>query len=121
MRICLTAQGRDLSSQIDPNFGRARYFLFVDSEGTILEAVENQPGAHGAGVQSAQVIARHGATVVISGSVGPNAHRGLQAAGVETYTGASGTAQEALDAYRTGRLTLAGGPTGERHRGGGRR
>ncbi len=118
MRICLTAQGRDLSAQVDPNFGRARYYLFVDENGSLQEAVENTPAAHGAGVQAAQLMAQHGVTAVISGSVGPNAHGGLQAAGVAVYTGASGTVQQALDAYHQGLLARAEGPTGDRHRGG---
>lgn len=118
MRICLTAQGCDLSAQVDPNFGRARYFLFVDENGSLLEAVENTPAAHGAGVQAAQLMAQHGVTTVISGSVGPNAHSGLQAAGVDVYSGATGSVEQALEAYRQGSLMKAIGPTGGRHRGG---
>lgn len=116
MRICLTAQGCELTAQVDPNFGRARYFIFVDEAGQLQESVENDPGAHGAGVQAAQVMSQHGATVVISGSVGPNAHSGLQAAGIDVYTGATGTVEQALQAYRQGRLMKAIGPTGGRHR-----
>jgi predicted Fe-Mo cluster-binding NifX family protein len=120
VRICLTSQGRDLSAQMDPNFGRARYFVFLDEDGTVQETVENAPGAHGAGVQAAQIVSEHKATVVISGSVGPNAHSGLQAAGITVYTGATGTVQQALEAYRQGKLSHAAGPTGGRHGGGGR-
>jgi len=116
--ICLTTQGHDLESQMDPSFGRTRYFLFIDENENVLEAVENQPAAHGAGVQAAQTVSEHGANVLITASVGPNAYGGLQAAGVKIYTGATGTARDALAAYRAGTLTEAVSPTSRGHRGG---
>lgn len=117
MTICITARGEDLDAEVDPSFGRARYFLFFDEETKQLRAVENVPGAHGAGVQAAQTVAENGAKVLITGSVGPNAHQGLAAAGTEIYTGAAGTARQALDDYHAGKLTRATGPSGESHRG----
>jgi len=30
MKICVTSQGQDLSSEIDPRFGRARCFIIYD-------------------------------------------------------------------------------------------
>ncbi len=116
--ICLTVQGRDLRATMDPNFGRARFFLFVEEDDRLVEAVENVPAAHGAGVQAAQTVSSKGATAVITGSVGPNAYSGLHAAGIEIYIGASGTAQEALAAYRAGTLQRTMAPTGGAHRGG---
>jgi predicted Fe-Mo cluster-binding NifX family protein len=107
-----------MDAPVDPSFGRARYFLFVETETMAVEAVENVPGAHGAGVHAAQTVANKGATAVITGSVGPNAHQGLTAAGIEIYVGASGTARDAIAAYQDGGLQRAGGPTGGRHGGG---
>jgi len=121
MKVCVTAQGEGLAAEVDPTFGRAAYFVFVDTETGTLESVANVPGAHGAGVQAAQTVAEKGATVVITGSVGPNAYQGLAAAGIEMYTGATGTVKEALDAFSTGKLTRSGGATGARHGGGGGR
>jgi len=116
--ICLTTQGRDLESLMDQSFGRTRYFLFIDEEENVLEAVENHPAAHGAGVQAAQTVSEHGAKVLITASVGPNAYGGLQAAGVAIYTGATGTVKDALAAYRAGTLTQTTAPTSGGHRGG---
>jgi predicted Fe-Mo cluster-binding NifX family protein len=116
--VCLTAQGRELASAMDPSFGRARFFLFVDENEHVIEAVENEPAAHGAGVQAAQIVSQHGAKVVVTGSIGPNAYGGLSAAGIETYIGATGTAREALASYREGQLTQAMSPTRGGHGGG---
>jgi predicted Fe-Mo cluster-binding NifX family protein len=120
VKLCITARGQTLDAAIDQSFGRAPYFLFVDSETEAIETVENKPGAHGAGVQAAELVAGKKASVVITGNMGPNAYRGLSAAGIEVYTGAQGKVRDAFEDYRAGRLTCAEGPTGGRH-GGGRR
>jgi predicted Fe-Mo cluster-binding NifX family protein len=46
--------------------------------------------------------------VVITGNVGPNAYRVLEAAGVKVFTGACGKADEVLAEYKSGKLTAAG-------------
>jgi len=120
MKVCVTAAGTEWSAATQPNFGRAQYFLFIETESEAINAVTNQPGAHGAGVQAAQTMSEQGAKAVITGSVGPNAYQGLAAAGIDVFVGASGTVREAYDAYRAGTLKQANAPTGRSH-GGGRR
>jgi predicted Fe-Mo cluster-binding NifX family protein len=120
MKICITSDGQGLDASVNPSFGRAPYFLFVDPETEATEAVENHPGAHGAGVQAAQLVAGKEASVVITGNIGPNAYQGLSAAAIKVYTGAKGSVKDALEDYHAGRLTHAEGPTGGGHRGGGR-
>lgn len=120
MKVCITARGEGLAAEVDPTFGRAAYFVFIDTDTQQVESVANVPGAHGAGVQAAQTVAEKGATVVITGSVGPNAYQGLDAAGIEMYTGATGTVEEALKAFQSGKLARSGAATGARHGGGGR-
>lgn len=115
MKVCITAAGPTLTDAVDPSFGRAAYFLFYDLDNGDLCAVPNEPGAHGAGVQSAQTVVENGAKAVITGSVGPNAYQGLSAGGVEIYTGAAGTVQDAISAYKSGQLTRVDTPRGRGH------
>jgi predicted Fe-Mo cluster-binding NifX family protein len=103
-----------------PSFGRASVFVFVDAQTGAMEAVRNEPGAHGAGVQAAQTVADQGAKIVVTGSVGPNAFRGLSAAGIRVFTGASGSVKEAFDAYKRGDLSEAKAPNAEPHQRSGR-
>ena len=42
MKICVTSQGPDLSSAVDPRFGRARYFIIYDEETESFEAIDNE-------------------------------------------------------------------------------
>jgi predicted Fe-Mo cluster-binding NifX family protein len=119
--ICITADGKTLESQVNPSFGRAPYFLFLVPGMPEVEAVENTPGAHGAGVQAAQTVANKGASDVITGNVGPNAYQALSAAGIQVHVGATGTVKKAVEDFCAGLLTRTESPTSRRHGGGGRR
>jgi len=96
--ICVSAKGVGLDSELDPHFGRAPYFLFFDPSTGELEAVENaQAGAaHGAGIQAAQFVVGKQAAAVLTGQVGPNAARVLEAAGVRVIGADGCTVREAL-------------------------
>lgn len=115
MKVAISVQGSDMSAAVDPRFGRARGFLIVDSETGEFEYVDNPniDAAGGAGIQTSQMVADRGVEAVITGNVGPNAYRVLETAGVRIFTGASGTAEEALAAYNSGSLTSAGSATVE--------
>ena len=58
MKICVTADGNTLESNIDPRFGRCAYFLIVDLETMEFEAIDNGQvqTAGGAGVKSGQLV-----------------------------------------------------------------
>ncbi len=43
MTICITARGEGLDAEVDPHFGRAAYFLFIDPETLEVEVVRNLP------------------------------------------------------------------------------
>jgi predicted Fe-Mo cluster-binding NifX family protein len=118
MKIAVTAQGRELSSPVDPRFGRARFFVVVDSETDELTATDNArnlDAAQGAGIQAGKNVVDLGVTVVITGNVGPKAFVTLQAGGVDVYTGATGTVAEAMEQFRKGELRHAEGASVEAH------
>lgn len=107
MKICLTSQGPELSSQVDPRFGRARYFIIYDEESEEHEVVDNEQNvnaAGGAGIQSATAVAEKGCQWVVSGHMGPKALSVLKEAGIRIATGASGTVSEALQQFQNGDL-----------------
>ena len=68
-----------------------------------LEVIENPniEATHGAGTQTAQLIAGKNVKAVLTGNCGPNAERVLQAAGIKVITGVSGTAGAALSKYKS--------------------
>ena len=117
MKVVVTAEGPDLDSRIDPRFGRCAFFVFVETDDLSCTGIENPSIAlgHGAGIQSSQFVAEKGAEAVITGNVGPNAYRTLEAAGLQVLTGASGTVRQAVEAFKSGALAAAQGATVEGH------
>ena len=110
MKIVFTSSGDNLNSALDTRFGRAPKFLVYDLDSESFEVVDNQQGlnaAQGAGIQSAETVARLGAKALVTGHCGPNAFRVLQAAGIRIYNTGARTVAEALVHYRAGKLTEA--------------
>ena len=83
----------------------------------VVDNKQNVQAAAGAGVQAAQLVAKHGATVVLTGDCGPKAFRTLKAADIEVFVGTSGTVKEAAAAYKSGGLTPAEDANVEAHSG----
>jgi predicted Fe-Mo cluster-binding NifX family protein len=116
MKICITSTGNDLSSKIDPRFGRCHNFLFVDINTLETEAVQNPAATAGggAGTKAAQLVADKSVEAVLTGNVGPNAYTALEAAGIKIYAGVHGICQ---DAFKQGYFVPVSGPTTESHTG----
>jgi len=113
MKVVVTSIGESLDSQVDPRFGRASTFLLIDTETGDTQRIDNSGGAsaaQGAGIQAAEAVSRSGAKRLITGHCGPKAFRALQAAGIEVYTGASGTIAEAIEQLESGDLDLLTAP-----------
>lgn len=122
MKIAVTARNPGLDSEVDPRFGRAEYFLLIDSQTTEWQAVKNDAlnATGGAGIAAAQTVIEAGAKAVMTGDCGPNAFRTLQAGGVQVYTGVSGTIRQVLEQFKTGTLQTVDQPSVDSHSGMGR-
>jgi predicted Fe-Mo cluster-binding NifX family protein len=110
VRVAVTAQGETLESPVDQRFGRAKYFIVVDTEGGEFEVVSNEQSLNapqGAGIQAGRIVAERKAEVLLTGHCGPNAFRTLAAAGVKVVVGAQGTVNQALARFKNGELKPA--------------
>jgi len=118
MKVAITSQGPDLASPVDPRFGRAKYFVVADTQTGEFAAhdnAQNVTAIQGAGIQAGRNVVELGAEAIVTGHIGPNAFRTLQAAGLKVYVGAQGTVGEALEALKAGRLQSVGKPDVEAH------
>ena len=107
MKIAIPAAGNDVNANLDPRFGRARYFLVADTETGAVEAhdnTQNLDAAQGAGIQAAQNVVNLGVAAVISGNVGPKAYRVLNAAGIKIYLCERTTVADAVQRFKAGEL-----------------
>jgi len=107
MKICFPSVGEELSSALDPRFGRCAYFLIVDPEKKEkIEAVQNQgvQANRGADISAAQLVVDRKVDAVIIGSIGPKAYYLLSEAGIKCYRSDAPTVEEALEIYNKGEL-----------------
>ncbi len=118
MKIAFSTSGNTLDSPLDTRFGRAPRFLVFDLDTETFQLVDNQQSldsAQGAGIQSAETVARQGVKALVSGHCGPKAFRVLQAAGIKIFTSNAATVADALAQYRAGTLMEAGSADVEGH------
>mgnify|MGYP003990469223 CR=1 FL=1 len=118
MKIAISSQGKDMGSPCDMRFGRAKYFIVIDSDTGDFSAHDNSQNLNapqGAGIQAAKNVNDFGADVVVSGNVGPKAFTTLKAAGISIYTGAAGTVQETFESFNSGKLKKTEMATVEGH------
>lgn len=107
MKIAITAQGDKNTDPIDLRFGRAKYLIVVDtetSEHAVHDNTVNLNAAQGAGIQTGRNVAELDVEAVITGNVGPNAFKTLNAAGIKIFLAQQQTVQEALEAFKAGTL-----------------
>jgi predicted Fe-Mo cluster-binding NifX family protein len=107
MKVAVTSQGRELSSPVDPRFGRAKYFLVVDTESDGFKAIDNAQNLkapQGAGIQAGKRVVDLNVDAVITGHVGPKAFATLLAGGVMVYLCAQGVVGKAVEQFKAGKL-----------------
>ncbi|MDR9500164.1 MAG: NifB/NifX family molybdenum-iron cluster-binding protein [Desulfurivibrionaceae bacterium] len=106
MKLCVTSAGKDFEARIDPAFGRAPYFIIMETATSATEVVANRGATQGrgAGIAAAQILADKGVEGVLTGQVGPNTFQAFAAAGIKMYVGASAqdTVKEALAKFKAG-------------------
>ncbi len=113
-KIAISSEGPNLDSAVDPRFGRAGGFVVVDLPNMDVSYIDNgasQTMSMGAGIETAEKMARLGVQVVLSGYVGPKAFTALQAAGIKICQDVDGgSVREAVDRFCKGTLPFADAP-----------
>ncbi len=107
MKVAITSQGPDMAGQVDPRFGRAKYFIVLDTETgdrTAHDNTQNLNAAQGAGIQAAQNVIELDVEAVVTGNVGPKAFSALEAGGIKVHIGASGSLENAVGQFKAGQL-----------------
>ena len=107
MKIAISSSGQTLDSQVDQRFGRAEYFIVVETESLEFEVLENDNSSNsgGAGIGTSKLLADANAEAVLTGNCGPNAQKTLNSAGIKLFTGVSGTVSDAIESYKAGKLS----------------
>lgn len=104
--IAVPSGGQTPDSPADVRFGRAMYFVLVDSDTMAYRSIEN-PGVSapgGAGIAAAQALADQHVDIVIAHQCGMNAVRVFQCAGIALFQAEPGEVGELVEKYKQGSL-----------------
>lgn len=101
MKIAISSTGRDLESNVSLVFGRADYFIIIDTESkVVVDIIDNfyaKGCGKGAGVAAATLVAQSGVSMVFSGKIGPTAGMVLKESLISATPGVSGRVCEVLN------------------------
>lgn len=119
MKVIVTSVGPDIESPVSGVFGRAPYFLEVDTDDLSCSPLRNPAveQSSGAGIEAAQFVLKQGPEALISSNVGPNAFQVLTAGSVPCYEAGSGTVRESVEAFSRGELGALGSANAASHSG----
>lgn len=119
MKVIVSSKGKQIDSDISPVFGRAPWFIMVDSEDMSHESFENPAAGQsgGAGIQAAQFVLEKNPEAVLSSNIGPNAFEVLKAGSLACYTAKGVTVRNAVDAFLSDELISLGSATVNEHAG----
>ena len=94
-KYAVAADGRDLSTSISHEVGRAPYFIILSETGELVEVIQNPylELKYGLGPIVADMLAEKEVTVLIGGFAGPNMHSKLKSSGIRFTHGKGGVKQ----------------------------
>lgn len=107
MKIIISATAKDWNALLDEKFGRAKGFIFYDEDTKDFiwhSNEENINAAHGAGIQTAQFVINTGASVIITGHVGPKAFDVLNRTNIKIYNSGVDVIKKIYENYKNGKL-----------------
>ena len=106
MKIVVTSKGENLSSEMDQRFGRAPYFIIVDTDTSETKAIDNKAvsASGGAGITAGQTMIDNSIEAIITGNVGPNAMNVLTTGKIAIYKGLKDTVEKNVEAFKEGKL-----------------
>ena len=105
MKIAITATEETLDAEMDPRFGRAKFFAIYETDDGSVEFVDNEQSLNspsGAGIQAGSNVVKSGAKVLITGNCGPKAFQVLNGADIKIVIGAKGTIREVAEKFKKG-------------------
>jgi predicted Fe-Mo cluster-binding NifX family protein len=102
MKIAISAEGPDLTTQVGHRFGSSPYLIIIDTQTMAFEAVPNPAvgSQGGAGIMAVVLAISKEVDAVLTGYCSPTATRYLSENGIEVLTGISATAADAVELYQ---------------------
>ncbi|MDO4589116.1 MAG: NifB/NifX family molybdenum-iron cluster-binding protein [Fusobacterium sp.] len=107
MKIAIGLEENNYNSQVDRRFGRASFFILIDSITNNYEIIENEAKdeATGAGLKVVKNLVNLGVKEIIAGEIGPKAAILIEEFNIPVYKlGELKKVNEVMENYREKRL-----------------
>lgn len=107
MKIAIGLEENSYESQVDRRFGRANFFILIDTENNNYEIIENEAKdeATGAGLKVVKNLMSLGVDEIIAGEIGPKAAVLIEEFDIPTYKlGELKSVDEVLKNYKENKL-----------------
>ncbi|WBW96926.1 NifB/NifX family molybdenum-iron cluster-binding protein [Oceanirhabdus sp. W0125-5] len=102
MKIAISSMGNSREEIMDMRFGRCGYFIIHDTDTGESYSINNNglDASGGAGITAAQQVINEKVESIITGNLGPNAFKIINAAGIKAYKGCKNSkVEEMVKAY----------------------
>jgi len=109
MKICIPTMGeKGLNETVGEHFGRVPTYTVVDLETNEVKVISNTSHHAGGAGYPPEIMASEGVDVMVCQGLGRRAISMFEEIGIQVYIGASGTVQDAIDAFKQHKLQQAG-------------
>jgi predicted Fe-Mo cluster-binding NifX family protein len=107
MKVAISSQDKRRDSPVELWFGRAAYYLIVDTDNMIFDAIENENAGDPpdiAEVHAARLVIDAGAKAVLTGNCSYEVRRMFADAGVRLFQSVPGTVQQTVEQFQAGKI-----------------
>jgi len=119
MKVLVTSMEGSVDSDVSTVFGRAPWFVVVDTADMSASSFENpaRDQSSGAGIMAAQFVIKQEPDAVLSSSIGPKAYQVLEAGSIKCYSIEEGSVLSAVESLVAGTLDPMKGANAAEHSG----
>ncbi|MGB9680147.1 MAG: NifB/NifX family molybdenum-iron cluster-binding protein, partial [Thermoanaerobacteraceae bacterium] len=98
--------GKTINAKVDSRFGRAPFFVILDTQTLGYKFIENVAAqqSSGAGTKAAEMLINEGIEALISSNLGPNAMSVIKAAKIPVYKSVDGDIKTNLELFQNNKL-----------------
>jgi predicted Fe-Mo cluster-binding NifX family protein len=108
MKVCIpTMENGGLNYMVAQHFGRAPTYTVVDVKTNVVKIIPNSGEHMGGTGHPPEFIADAGTQIMLCFGLGPKAVNMFEEYGIDVFIGASGTGQDAINAWQNGQLIEA--------------
>ncbi|MFA0821801.1 MAG: NifB/NifX family molybdenum-iron cluster-binding protein [Methanomethylovorans sp.] len=108
MKICVPSMGKTgLEDQVGQHFGKVLNYIMYDTETSEVSILPNTSEHNGGVGLPPELMSKNGVDIMLCGGLGTKAVAMFEQYGIEVFVGAQGTIQNALDAWKDGKLQKA--------------